>query len=411
MKSAFSGLKIACLAVCLVLCGAGCSGHATTAASDDAFAPRGQAGSGGQQKEAPAAKSKGPVVLGERLTPRQLIDRQQGGLVVGVSAAPEKWRYSSDVQWNYGNVSNPVTISQRFENPANSEAVYGYPALLLFYLRPGGSYYKPGQNYGGLIFSGPMSPLALMVTFIRQARANTPKLQFLGSKDLPDLPAALQIPKSPNQHGVGVKVTYELDGKPVEEEFYGVYDSIEIPYDGPQGRTYQINWGLTGLHSFRAPAGTLDQRRPVFAAIAKSFRVNPAWEQRHAAITKYLDEQFQRQLQAGYDAIAAAGRLSQQISRNNDEMIASIDHQLQSSRSSGGGGESGAGGRSAEDKFDDYIRGVDTTEDPYYGTSQHSFDEQFHWTDGYGNYRNTNDTTYDPNRTEYGNWTLMKSVP
>ena len=174
-----------------------------------------------------------------------------------------------------------------------------------------------------------------MVTFIRQARANTPKLQFLGSKDLPDLPAALQIPKSPNQHGVGVKVTYELDGKPVEEEFYGVYDSIEIPYDGPQGRTYQINWGLTGLHSFRAPAGTLDQRRPVFAAIAKSFRVIPAWEQRHAAITKYLDEQFQRQLQAGYDAIAAAGRLSQQISRNNDEMMASIDHQLQSSRSSG----------------------------------------------------------------------------
>ena len=63
--------------------------------------------------------------------------------MVGVSAAPEKWRYSSDVQWNYGNVSNPVTISQRFENPANSEAVYGYPALLLFYLRPGGSYYKP----------------------------------------------------------------------------------------------------------------------------------------------------------------------------------------------------------------------------------------------------------------------------
>jgi hypothetical protein len=333
MKSALGGLKAACLFVCVALCGVGCSGHATTTAFDDTFAAQRQAGSGGPQKEATAAKVKGPVVLGERLTPRQLIDRQQGGLVVGVSAAPETWRYSSDVQWNYGNVSNPVTISLRFENPTNSEAVYGYPALLLFYLRPGGSYYKPGQNYGGLIFSGPMPPVALMATFIRQARANAPRLQFVGSKDLPDLPAALQMPKSPNQSGVGVKVTYELEGKPVEEEFYGVYDSIEIPYDGPQGRTYQINWGFTGLHSFRAPAGTLDQRRPVFAAIAKSFRINPAWEKRHAAIIKYLDDQFQRQLQAGYDAIAAAGRLSQQISRNNDEMLASIDQQLQTSRS------------------------------------------------------------------------------
>ena len=42
---------------------------------------------------------------------------------------------------------------------------------------------------------------------------------------------------SPNQRGMGVKVTYQLNGAPVEEEFYAVYDSVEIPYDGPRGRT------------------------------------------------------------------------------------------------------------------------------------------------------------------------------
>src|SRR6266851_8490664 len=87
-------------------------------------------------------------------------------------------------------------------------------------------------------------------------------------------------PPSSNQHGIGVKITYDLNGKPVEEEFYAVHYSIDIPYDGPQGRTWQINWGLIGVHSFRAPAGTLDRRRPVFAAIAKSFRPNPTWEAR-----------------------------------------------------------------------------------------------------------------------------------
>ena len=189
-----------------------------------------------------SAKQKGAVVMGEHLTTRQIIDRQQGGLVLGVVAVPEKWRFSSDVTWNYADNSNPVRVSTTAENPANTEAVFGYPAALFFYLRPGGSYYVTGKNYGGLIFSVSQPPLPTLAAFIRRARAGVQKLQFVGSKDLPELPAALQIPRSPNQHGLGVKVTYEINGAPVEEEFYTVWDSIDIPYDGPQGRTWQINW-------------------------------------------------------------------------------------------------------------------------------------------------------------------------
>ncbi len=74
---------------------------------------------------------------------------------------------------------------------------------------------------------------------------------------------------------------------------------------------------------------------------------------------------------------------------------------------SGGSAE----GRFSADKFDDYVRGVDTVDDPYYGTSQQSSNEQYHWTDGYGGYRNTNDASYDPNQKENGSWTLMKAVP
>ena len=191
----------------------------------------------------------------------------------------------------------------------------------------------------------------------------------------------------------------------MEEEFYAVSYLVRIPYDGPQGRTWQINWGLNAVHSFRGPAGTLDRRRPVFAAIAKSFRPNPAWQARLAGINQYLAAEFNRQLQAGYDQIAAAGRMSRQISANNDAMIASIDRQLAAGRSSGR-----SGGSSGTAAFDDYIRGVDTTNDPYYGTSQHSNTSQFHWTDGYGNYRNTNDASADPNRTEVGNWTLLQNI-
>jgi hypothetical protein len=100
--------------------------------------------------------------------------------------------------------------------------------------------------------------------------------------------------------------------------------------------------------------------------------------------------------------------LRQQTSANNDAMIASIDRQLQASRTSSS--SSGSGTRSAADKFSDYIRGVDTVDDPYYGTSQHAYTEKYHWTDGYGRYRNSNDATYNPNQTEKGDWQIMQPV-
>ena len=353
-----------------------------------------------------AHAAQGPVIDGEHFTVRTVIDRQQGGIPFAIFVAPEKWLDTSQVVWNYGNTSNPVTAAVNVENPTNEEAFYLFPNASLFWLRPESNYYHLGQNYGGIMFARPMPPDATLLAFIQQVRKGYAKLQVVGSKDLPGLPAALKVPGAGTQRGVGIKVTYERNGKSVEEEFYAVYSSLDIPYDGPQGRTWQTNWGLFFPHSFRAPAGTLDKRRAVFAAIAKSFRPNPAWQARLAAVNSYLTEQFNRQLQAGYDQIAAAGRLSQQISANNDAMLASIDARLQSSRTTGGG--SASGGRSSTDKFDDYIRGVDTTDDPYYGTSQHSSNETYHWTDGYGSYRNSNEGSYNPNHNESGNWQLMK---
>jgi hypothetical protein len=357
----------------------------------------------------PAGAAAGPVIGGEHFTIRTIIDRQQGGLAVGAFMAPAGWPDQSQVVWDYAHTSNPVTAAVKVENPADLEAFYLFPSLDLFWLQPDTGHFSNGQNVGGLLHLRPMQPAATLTAFIQQVRQSFQNLRLIGSKDLPDLPAVLHLPASPNQRGIGVKVTYDFNGRPAEEEFYAVYYSVDIPYDGPQGRTWQRDWGLRFLHSFRAPRGDLEKRRLVFAAIAKSFRPNPAWTQRQAAINAYLTEQFNRQLQAGYDQIAAAGRLSRQISANNDAMLASIDARLQASRTSSSG--DGARGRSASDKFDDYVRGVDTTDDPYYGTSQHSSDESYHWTDGYGSYRNSNDASYNPGHSENGGWTLMPQSP
>ncbi|MDP9089367.1 MAG: hypothetical protein M3O26_11605 [Pseudomonadota bacterium] len=351
-----------------------------------------------------ASESRGLVLQGEHFTMRTIVDRQQGGMPVAVFVAPEHWVDRSEVIWNYADMSNPVHASASAENPADAQAFYLFPSLDLFWLSPAG-YYRPGQNYMGQIYAEPMRPEALLATFAEQQRGREAGFRLIGSKSLPGLAAALKLPATDTQQGVGLKVRYELNGKPVEEEFYAVYYRANIPYDGPQGRTWQTNWGLTAPHSFRAPAGVLDRRREIFTVISRSIRRNPAWQARLAAVNQYLAEQFNRQLQAGYDQIAAAGRLSHEISANNDAMLASIDSRMQASRVSSG---DSAGARSSADKFDDYLRGVETTDDPYYGTSQHAGTESYHWTDGYGSYRNTNDAGADPNQTESGSWTLMK---
>ncbi len=367
------------------------------------------AGSAAAGSDKPATGGHGPVVEGERFTTRVVQDPDQK-LPVFVFSAPEKWHDSSRVAWNYSWISNPVAVGYGAENPGNEEAFYGYPAARYVWVEPNYGFAKPGQNNLGQIEAQPAPPLQVLLYFIQQARGRFPNFKVIGSKELPELPKVLRAPANNGyfSSGFAIKISYELNGHAVEEEFYCIPYSNKIPYDGPQGRSWQTNWGLAYVHSFRAPAGTLDRRRAVFAAIAKSFRISPAWQARFNAITAYLNEQFNRQLQAGYNQIAAAAQLSRQISANNDAMIASIDRQLQASRSSSSGE---TGGRSSVEKFDDYIRGVDTVDDPYYGTSQHSNTEQYHWTDGYGSYRHSNEASYNPNESEKGDWQLMQPPP
>jgi hypothetical protein len=348
---------------------------------------------------APARTAAGLNLNGEHFTVRTVHDRQLHNLPVFVFEAPETWRDQSEVSWNYANVSNPTSTWLKVEDPASPDAFYLYPTLGLFWLNNNVNL-RPGQSSLGFIFARPLPPAATLQTFARQLRGKEQNFEVVGSKLLPGLAEALKMPHDGTQRqGVGLKVRYQLAGRAIEEEFYGLYYNVNIPAGNG---SVQTDWGLQMLHSFRAAAGTLDKRRAVFAAIPKSIRRNPAWTARYEAISHYLGEQFNRQLQAGYDQIAAAGALSRQLTANSDAFLASVDSSLKASRGAAPG--SGGGG---VDKFDDYVRGVETTDDPYYGTSQHSTNETYHWTDGYGAYRNSNDPGANPNVTDSGSWTLM----
>ena len=173
----------------------------------------------------------------------------------------------------------------------------------------------------------------------------------------------------------------------------------------------QTNWGFRALQSFRAPAGTLDKRTPMFCVIAKSMYVNPEWVRLSKAIDDKMLADFNQKLQQGYDQLRAAQAIVDQTMKQQAAFQANFDKQEEAFRSSGGVDDSylrDGGARSAADHWDDIIRGVDTLNDPNGGTTQLSNLGQYHFTDGFGNYRTTDDPNYTPEKAgEVGSWTQM----
>ena len=102
----------------------------------------------------------------------------------------------------------------------------------------------------------------------------------------------------------------------------------------------------------------------------------------------------------------------QQTMQQQAAFQANFDKQEEAFRNSGGVDDSylrDGGARSAADHWDDLIRGVDTLNDPSTGgTTQLSNLGQYHFTDGFGNYRTTDDPNYTPEKAgEVGSWTQM----
>jgi hypothetical protein len=122
--------------------------------------------------------------------------------------------------------------------------------------------------------------------------------------------------------------------------------------------------------------------------------------------------EFGRQMQAGADRINAAGAASRAISANNDAMLSSMQFQRQASAQRDQAMRAAsASASSSGDGFSSYMRGTEKMQDPYWGTSDRSYLNKYHWTDGSGNYRSSNDSTFNPNVGTGGGVTWQRMEP
>lgn len=416
---------------------AAASGLPPTAANVPASSPAssGSAPKPGATPAAPATKSAPAAATssfaGEKFAERVIADTEHEGMRAATIHIPEKWSFESKIEWHYDRIEVPLIFSSHAENPDNAEAYFQYPLLRAEIVDVAPQYKryvpnksKPGDRLpSGAIWSAPMPPMQALAKFIQQVRPNATNLKWIGQQDLPDLAKALKMDPWPGDHGVAIKIGYDLNGQPVEEAFFGDYyiskqgtDAVSVgELSMGAGALQQTNWGLRALQSMRAPAGTLEKRMPMFCVIAKSMYVNPEWVRLTKAINDKMMADFNQKMKQGWDQLRAAQAIMEQTMKQQAAFQANFDKQEEAFRNSGGVDDSflrDGGKRSSADHWDDLIRGVDTVNDPSTGgTTQLSNLGQYHFTDGFGNYRTSDDPNYTPEKAgEVGSWQVMTAA-
>ncbi|HLY07739.1 MAG TPA: hypothetical protein VKW04_00415 [Planctomycetota bacterium] len=341
----------------------------------------------------------------ERFNLHQVLDPQHQRVVAGTFEYPPGWTAQSSVVWNFQHLSFPVIMFGHTIAPTGIELVNFLPVDSFVWVEPNYGMLQPGTPSLGKLCLPPMpAAKAMQQLVIPKYRGKCQGLKVVSVVPLPGIAKFLGA----NSGGLPIEevcatIEYDERGQRIVEEIYGVKITRNVPYYGPQGMSMEIQWGFPKLFTFRSTKSGLPLWKGRFWRIVQSARLNPAWETLCAQISQQLAAQFNQFLQMGYSQIQAAGQLSAAISANNDAMLRAFEQQRMAAAHS----RPAASGRSATDGFDEYIRGVETMDDPYRGTSQQDATYQYHWTDGSGTYQHSNDPFFNPNIGGTVTWTMM----
>jgi hypothetical protein len=362
-----------------------------------------------QKKTALLAKTK--------FHPYLAIDQKLGGMPVNRIMIPEDWKANSRVVWNIDHVYLPVQSHIRAEAPDGGSWVDFYGTEMFGWADQAHDHGKWGvRAWTGAIHHPNVSLAEAMVRYvIVPNRRNARNLRVLGYRPVNNLPSSFThlIDKPKEGNGICLRVQYELDGSPMEEEFYGLMPPNEVVPYPPNGSTEYHSYLLL-VHSLGAKAGKLESVRPLLGFIATSLEGNPAWDQRAQQIHEAgLNREAQKTAQIFAD-VEQAGRLGAQIHAQNEAFLKGIDANLAQSRAqenaarASNSATSNEGFSKSTDGFDQYVRGTEHMQDQNGVVSDQYTDYNYHWTDGSGNFVHTNDQTLDPNKYLNGNYQQME---
>lgn len=311
--------------------------------------------------------------------------------------APAGWQVEGGLVWRLHPVM-PAAVAMRVRNPEGLEQLECFPTLGFSwggYTGPGTAF-PPGANYLG---NEVQPPVRDALAYLKERHIPRTRGRFepriTRTEELPKLAAAVREAEAQPEVGgtdmvltAGrVRVEYELDGKPVEEDLYCVLNSVTL---AGGSMTIQIADKLYGL---RAARGRLEQATKLFETVIRSARPNLHWFNRYTQLVQALT-------QAQMDRIRAAGELSRYISRTSSE-ISDMMRQSYEER------------QAAQDRINRnwslYMRGVDEYHDPVTGRPvELPGGYKNAWVSRNGEYIVTDSVNFDPNVQLDGTWQRLE---
>jgi hypothetical protein len=351
---------------------------------------------------------------GLNFTTYEVPDPNFGGIRVASISIPAGWRTSSQVQWDFTSANYPVRVHVRVQSPDGKMWIDLLPMDAVYWMDFLARPIPFGQrSYGAVYAPNASIEQAMQHLIVLPARGQMPGFQITAKRPV-DVARLGQAFNYQNLRGeaMSMRVRYTLNGAPTEEDFFTFYTAVQtIPYTGPQGTTHEFHRMLLLSHAVGATDGLLASVYPLLGTVAASIRFDENYQRHIQAVQGFIIAQYDAYLQRGYDSIYAAGQLSRSISANNDALLSSMQQQRAAqTRADAARRAAAGGGTSPNDAFSQYIRGTTRMNDPYWGTSERDSNYSYHWTDGQGNYRASNDAGFNPNIGAGGgpNWQRME---
>jgi len=330
------------------------------------------------------------------------IDQQGTGSEAFSFLMPVDWAFKGGLIWLTDNPGMPATAAFKVSNTKGSEEFEVFPNQPFFWstsqsllnLFPIGSKYF-GNEVRPIMSAGE----AIKQVVLPRFRKNVGNLQIIKDEPVPELAKAIAA-QSQQQGGVisnfdaaKVKIEYIDNGLPMEEEIYTVVEAYSYPIQSWNMVTYNTNWTVDYIFSYKAEKGKLEGASKIFKTITYSFQTNKYWYNKYVQLVEYL---IQNQIQR----IHNVGEFSRRLAQLSDEIR---EENLQSWYD-----RQAVGDRIAED-FSQYMRGVDEYYDPIEERPVElpsGYDNA--WTNANGEYIISDNPNYNPNVGSNLNWEQMK---
>lgn len=301
-------------------------------------------------------------------------DPMANNILAATLFKPTGWKLAGGMKW-YPDYYHQVCFEARIFDPNSLEQFEAFPWVSCTWFSKPIIAMKEGQNYMGSIVMKPRTPQEVVEEFtIPSVRKGA---RVVGHYPMKEIAALFEKATGCKVSAVRTRIAYSVGDQAVEEDIYLILGYTSADIGG--GNISTIWLPVVPPFGLRAAKGKLDAATPKLLTIAHSGWVNPKWADQVGEVKALFAKRM-------YNAIEDAGKISKQISSNNDHMLGI----MRASREAKNASET----RTAKN-FSDYIRGVTTYSG---GDANYTLPDTYGyaWADGKGNVVMTDDPSFHP---------------